>query len=100
MPLVLLLELLSLKPNSYYYARWASKQPDKYKEIRPVIHEISQMSSQTYGSPRIWLTLRRRNIFISEKAVRKTRRQFRTKRILALLPSIQIEVGITVAVDG
>lgn len=100
LPLALLLEVLSLKPSSYYYACWASKQPDKYKEIRPIIHEISQMSGQTYGSPRIRLALRRRNIFISEKVVHKTKGQFRAKRILVLLLSIQIEVGITVVVDG
>lgn len=71
LPLALLLEVLDLKPSSYYYALWASKQPDKYQEIRPIIHEISQMSGQTYGSPRIWIALRHRDIFISEKVVRR-----------------------------
>lgn len=71
LPLALLFEVLDLKPSSYYYALWASKQPDKYEEIRPLIHEISQMSSQTYGSPRIWIALRQRGVFISEKVVRR-----------------------------
>lgn len=71
LPLALLLEVLDLKPSSYYYALWASRQPDKYREVRPVIHEISQMSGQTYGSPRIWIALRQRGLFISEKVVRR-----------------------------
>ena len=40
--LILLLEAIPLKPSSYYYTIWVSKQPDKYKEIGPIIHEISE----------------------------------------------------------
>lgn len=75
LPLELLLEILSLKPSSYYSARAVSTKPDKYKEIRVAMHKISEESGHTYGSPRIWLSLRRRGITISEKVVRRLIRE-------------------------
>lgn len=70
-PLQLLLEVCSLKPSSYYYARAAATKPDRYQEIRSIMHEISDKSAHTYGSPRIWQSLRSQGIFISEKVVRR-----------------------------
>lgn len=70
-PLELLFEVLELKPSSYYYACTASKRPDKYKDVRVAIHEISKLSKYTYGSPRIWTSLRNQQIYVSEKVVRR-----------------------------
>lgn len=70
-PLELLFEVLELKPSSYYYACTASKRPDKYKDVRIAIHEISKLSKCTYGSPRIWTSLRNQQIYVSEKVVRR-----------------------------
>ena len=47
------------------------KKPDKYLALRNIIHAISEESKYTYGSPRIWITLRKRGIVVSEKVVRK-----------------------------
>lgn len=71
LPLELLLEVVDLKPSSYYYSFIAARRPDKYAAIRPKIHEISNLSMHTYCSPRIWTALRRRGIYISEKVVRR-----------------------------
>jgi transposase InsO family protein/transposase-like protein len=71
LPLELLLEVLALRPSSYYYARVAAAKPDRYRDIRPIMHEISGECGHAYGSPRIWSSLRRRGVFISEKVVRR-----------------------------
>lgn len=70
-PLQLLLETIGLPESSYYYGCAAQKRPDKYLALRNIIHKISEESKYTYGSPRIWITLRKRGIIISEKVVRK-----------------------------
>lgn len=67
----MLLALLEVKPSSFYYECQSLKRPDKYADIRIVIHEISDLSGNTYGSPRIWMSLRRRGIVVSEKVVRR-----------------------------
>lgn len=71
LPLELLFEVLKLKPSSYYYACSAAKRPDKYKDVCIAIHKISKLSKYTYGSPRIWTSLRNQEIYVSEKVVRR-----------------------------
>ena len=71
LPLALLLDTLGMSPSSYYYALAAARRPDPYADIRLLIREIAAESGNTYGSPRIWLALRRRDVFISEKVVRR-----------------------------
>lgn len=71
LPLALLLDALKLSASSYYYATAALRRPDAHAEVRALIHEIAAASGNTYGSPRIWLALRRRGVFISEKVVRR-----------------------------
>ena len=77
LPLALLLEALELPPSSYYYAVSAAARPDAYAEVRPLIHEIAMESGNTYGSPRMWLALRGRGVFISEKVVRRLMKEER-----------------------
>ena len=77
LPLALLLDALALPASSYYYAVAVARRPDPYSGIRPLIHEISAGSGNTYGSPRIWLALRKRGVFISEKVVRRLMREER-----------------------
>lgn len=77
LPLSLLLEALLLSASSYYYAAAAARRPDPHSEIRPLIHEIAAMSGNTYGSPRMWLALRNRGVFISEKVVRRLMKEER-----------------------
>ena len=71
LPLALLLEALRLPPSSYYYAASAAMRPDAHAQLRPLIREIAAESGNTYGSPRMWLTLRRRDVLVSEKVVRR-----------------------------
>lgn len=74
-PLELLLDVLDLKRSSYYYARSASMRPDRYADVRHQIHDISTLSMHTYGSPRIWCSLRKRGTYVSEKVVRRLMRE-------------------------
>ena len=67
----MLLDVTGVSPSSYYYERKALKKPDKYACLRPLIRAISDSSNQTYGSPRIWIYLRRRGIYVSEKVIRR-----------------------------
>lgn len=67
----MLLEAASLPASSYYYAIAAARRPDSHADVRRLICEIASKSGNTYGSPRIWLALRNRSIFISEKVVRR-----------------------------
>ncbi len=60
-PLQILLEELDLKRSSFYYAKLSLSKPDKYHHIRSLIHEISESSFYTYGSPRIWFSLKKRH---------------------------------------
>ena len=76
-PLALLLEALELPASSYYYAVAAAARPDAYAEVRPLIHDIAAESGNTYGSPRMWLALRGRGVFISEKVVRRLMKEER-----------------------
>lgn len=77
LPLALVLEALELQPSSYYYAVSAAKRPDAYAEVRSLIRKIAAESGNTYGSPRIWLSLRRRGVLVSEKVVRRLMKEER-----------------------
>lgn len=77
LPLALLLDVLELPASSYYYAAAASRKPDPHASVRPLIHQIAAESGNTYGSPRIWLALRRQGVFISEKVVRRLMKEER-----------------------
>lgn len=70
-PLRMLLTCLQLPESSYYYGIYSFKKPDKYYQLRKEIHAISDKSNNTYGSPRIWISLRKKGIIVSEKVIRR-----------------------------
>lgn len=77
LPLQLLLEVLELPASSYYYAASAARRPDPHAGTRLLIRDICAQSGNTYGSPRVWLALRNRGVFISEKVVRRLMKEER-----------------------
>lgn len=52
-------------------------RPDAYAEVRTLIREMAAEGGNTYGSPRIWLSLRRRGARVSEKVVRRLMKEER-----------------------
>lgn len=70
-PLGLLLEVLQIKRSSFYYVKHSFEAKDKYAHIRVYIHEIAKENHFTYGSPRIWMCLKKKGITVSEKVVRR-----------------------------
>lgn len=65
---------------SYYYAKKATERPDKHADVRRRIRVIFEKSHKTFGSERIWSTLRNGGdgedlLRISEKVVRRLMRE-------------------------
>src|SRR5690606_38380946 len=75
LPLQSLLQVLDLKPSSYHYCVGVVNRPDKHADLRALIRDIARGSGNTYGSPRIWLALRRQGVRVSEKVVRRIMRE-------------------------
>ncbi len=65
-----LLKILNLSKSSYYYHK-KIRQNNKYKEIRNKIKEIFEQNKSCFGYRRIHALLKKINIKISEKTVRK-----------------------------
>lgn len=76
-PLPALLRILGLRPSSYQYCKKVLQRPVPHLELRAQIAQISCDSMHTYGSPRIWLTLRQAGIRVSEKVVRRLMKEER-----------------------
>lgn len=70
-PLYMLLNALSISKSSYCYQNKVMQKDDKYKQARIKIKEIFNENYQSYGSQRIYLELRKIEIRISEKVVRR-----------------------------
>lgn len=68
--LPLLLKILSLPKSSYYYHK-KIRQKNKYEEIRNKIKKIFEQNKSCFGYRRIHALLKKINIKISEKIVRK-----------------------------
>lgn len=49
---------LDIPRNSYYYAKDAFEKPDRYEAVRLRIKNIFEKSDMTFGSERIWMSLR------------------------------------------
>ncbi|MFT8705506.1 IS3 family transposase [Bifidobacterium aquikefiricola] len=75
--LTMLLDSTGLRANSYQYARTALARPDRLAGLRASVHEIARSSGFTYGSPRVWMALKRAGIVVSEKVVRRVMKQER-----------------------
>ena len=69
--LPLLLQKLQLPRSSYYYQQHAINQEDKYTKVRCRIIELFLENKNRYGYRRIHALLKRENIIISEKIVRR-----------------------------
>lgn len=70
-PLPLLRKKLNISKSSYYYQTHSMSQPDKYSVLRIKIKEIFCKNKKRYGYRRIHALLKRENITISEKIVRR-----------------------------
>ena len=75
-----LCQKLSISRSSYHYASKAACRPDRYRAERFRIKAIFKASNYTFGSERIWLTLKNGDdghepLRISEKVVRRIMRQ-------------------------
>jgi len=73
--LPVLLDKLQLSKSSYYYQVHAINREDKYAEVRCKIIELFIENKERYGYRRIHALLKRENIIISEKIVRKIMRE-------------------------
>ncbi|MBC9926325.1 IS3 family transposase [Leucobacter sp. cx-169] len=76
-PLRLLLEFARLQPSSYQYCRQVLDRPQAHVKLRAMIRDIASASSYTYGSPRVWLALRKSGTQVSEKVVRRLMKEER-----------------------
>ena len=69
--LPVLLDQLDFPRSSYYYQEACLNSPDKYSDIRDRIKAIFTANRGCYGYRRIHAILRRENVTISEKIVRR-----------------------------
>ena len=70
-----LLDELFLARSSYFYHRARLRAADKYCAVRGTIADIFESNHRCYGSRRIWATVSRQRVYISEKVVRRLMRQ-------------------------
>lgn len=70
-PLPSLRKKLNISKSSYYYQEHSLSQPDKYSLLREKIKEIFCANKKRYGYRRIHALLKRDDITISEKTVRR-----------------------------
>ncbi len=73
--LPVLLAHIGLSKSSYYYQEAVMKKPDKYTDIRSMIRSLFHENSQCYGYRRIYGLLKRRNVTVSEKVIRRIMRE-------------------------
>ena len=73
--LPLLLSRLALAKSSYYYQKSIARRGDKYAQIRSSIITLFHDSKRCYGYRRIHGLLKRKNIRVSEKIVRRIMRE-------------------------
>ncbi len=70
-----LLDKLQLSKSSYYYQEHAINKEDKYAEVRYRTIELFIENKERYGYRRIHALLKREDIIISEKIVRRIMRE-------------------------
>ena len=69
--LPLLLQKLQLSKSSYYYQEQSLKKEDKYTLLRVRVIELFTENKGRYGYRRIHALLKRENIIVSEKVIRR-----------------------------
>lgn len=75
--LPILLKRLEFSKSSYYYQKAAMQRPDKYEEIRSRVQILFYENKQRYGYRRIYGLLKREDIIILEKIIRRIMREDR-----------------------
>ncbi len=70
-----LLEIFSIAKSSYCYQQRVRRAGDRYAVLREKIREIFESAQGRYGYRRIHMKLKRLNIAISEKVIRKIMRE-------------------------
>jgi transposase InsO family protein len=70
-PVKELLKSLGLVKSNYYYHKSMLKVPEKYEEIRKLIKVLFEKNKKRYGYRRIHSELRKIEVIISEKIVRR-----------------------------
>lgn len=69
--LQILLEELTIPRSSYFYQQVAMNRCEKYAALRSQIKEIFYQNKACYGYRRIWQSLHRQGVIVSEKIVRR-----------------------------
>lgn len=69
--LPLLLQKLQLSKSSYYYQEQSLQKEDKYTLLRVRVIELFTENKGRYGYRRIHALLKRENIIVSEKIIRR-----------------------------
>ena len=70
-----LLQALNMSKSSYCYQHNKIQKPDKYASLRIHVKEAFEEGRHTYGYRRIYLSLKKSGIVVSEKVIRKIMKQ-------------------------
>ena len=73
--LPLLVQKLQLSKSSYYYQEHSIQKEDKYTLLRVRVIELFTENKDRYGYRRIHALLKRENIIVSEKVIRRTMKE-------------------------
>ena len=96
-----LLKSLKIAKSSYFYEHEALSKEDKYLDIRVTIKGIFTDSRNTYGYRRIHHELKKKDIILSEKVIRRLMKQ---DKLIVYVPKMKkyssYEGEITPAVDN
>ena len=96
-----LLKSLNIVKSSYFYEHETLSKKDKYLDVRVTIKEIFADSRNTYGYRRIHYELKKKDIVLSEKVVRRLMKQ---DKLIVYVPKTKkyssYEGEITPAVDN
>ena len=82
--LPLLLQKLQLSKSSYYYQEQSLQKEDKYTLLRVRVIELFTENKGRYGYRRIHALLKRENIIVSEKVIRRIMKEVKSKKIFPL----------------
>jgi len=76
-------EVLGVSTSGYYYWKKELKDGSKTEELDRQIREFFELSKQTYGSPRIYIELKKKGVQVSESTVA------RRMKMLGITPKVK-----------
>ncbi|MDP1471848.1 IS3 family transposase [Priestia megaterium] len=79
-----LIKVARIARRTYYYWIKAFKRPDKYKEVKEIIHHIFHKHEGGYGYSRITLELYRLGYLINHKTVCRLMKELGLKYLVRL----------------